>query len=404
MPVEEQRRAELKSAPGVPDFACAGSPWELGHAQGKALADAIRGARRDLSKMEIFRLAQPWWLPYGVYRRLAEQRARKLLERPLRREHPRGAERLSGIAAGSGLRLDTVILLNAFESFMSAARDRCTMPAGGSPVPAPGACSAVALRGSRTAGGEPVLTRLFDYVTLVQPYFMIRDCRPDGKYRSFDFTVAPLAGAVDGLNERGLAVAMNYAYTMDGGRPTGPISLSIAEALERCSTVEEAARWIAGRPRWGGGLLMLADAGGDIASLELSSTASRLRRPSAGSDALWHTNRFRAPEMRGNEIPEEAVFDARAPRALRGRRVHDSAERRYARIEELLGDSARLSADDIIARLADHGPDGKAGDTTVCVHGSFWHTTAVLQYFPRSRRMRASFSTACQASLRELTL
>ncbi|MBI4425185.1 MAG: hypothetical protein HY554_15750, partial [Elusimicrobia bacterium] len=171
-----------------------------------------------------------------------------------------------------------------------------------------------------------------------------------------------------------------------------------------CATVEEAARWISSRPRWGGGLLMLADASGDIASLELSSTASRLRRPEAGGDALWHTNAFSTSEMKRVEVPGNAVFDHRAPKALRGRRVHESAERRASRLEKLLGGDDRLGADEIARRLGDHGADGQASDTTVCVHGSYWHTTAVLQYFPRARRMRASFTTACRTDWREFAL
>ncbi|MBI5201569.1 MAG: hypothetical protein HY925_08305 [Elusimicrobia bacterium] len=380
-----------------PDLVCSGSPYELGLAQGRALAAHIKATRKDLSKLELFRLSQPWWLPYGVYRGLAERRARKLLERPLRRDHPKGAERLSGIAAGAGLTLDSVILLNAFESFMSAARERCTLPS-------PAACSAIALRGARTESGEPVITRLFDYIPLAQPYFTVRETRPEGGFRSLDFTVAPLAGAVDGINERGLAITYNYAYTQDEGRPTGPISLAISEALERCGTVAEAASLISSRGRWGGGILMLADAGGDIASLELSSTAAKLRRPADGEDAIFHTNAFSTSEMRAVELPAGAVFDARAPRALRGRRVHESAERRSARIRELFADPARLGPGEILSRMADHGKEGKPADTTVCVHGSFWHTTAVLQYFPRSRRMRASFTTACAPKFRDLAL
>jgi len=39
------------------------------------------------------------------------------------------------------------------------------------------------------------------------------------------------------------------------------------------------ANLLTSRTRWGAGLLMLADAEGDLASLELSSTRSQLRRP-----------------------------------------------------------------------------------------------------------------------------
>src|SRR5581483_9354686 len=160
--------------------------------------------------------------------------------------HPRGAERLAGIAQGCGLRLDSLMLFNALEAFMSSVRDRCV-------VPGLGACTAVAARGSRTKDGEPFITRLFDYLPIVQPFFVLRESRPEGAFRSLDFTVAPLAGSVDGLNEKGLAITYNYGYTQDTARPSAPISFSINEALERCATVSEAADYIASRPRWGGG-------------------------------------------------------------------------------------------------------------------------------------------------------
>ncbi len=204
------------------------------------------------------------------------------------------------------------------------------------------------------------------------------------------FTVAPLAGAVDGMNERGLCITYNYAYTTDRSTaPGAPISMVIGEALERCGTVSEAADWIAERPRWGGGLLMLADADGDIASLELSRTRSHLRRPAAGEDVLFHTNMFAGACMQGVQIPQAAVYTDNAPTPLRGRPVHQSSRARSQRFAQLLEGSASLSADDLAALMADHGPTGTPSSDTVCVHGAYWHTTACLQFFPQARRMRS---------------
>src|SRR4029077_1658840 len=99
-----------------------------------------------------------------------------------------------------------------------------------------------------------------------------------------------LAGAVDGVNERGLCITYDYGFAVDDALGNGPpISASISAALAQTTTGSEAAALIMARPRWGGGLLMLADADGDIASLELSTTRSELRRPAPGEDLLYHT-------------------------------------------------------------------------------------------------------------------
>src|SRR5437773_9450288 len=83
--------------------------------------------------------------------------------------------------------------------------------------------------------------------------------------------------------------------------------------LQRCATVVEAADRISSRPRWGGGILMLADASGDIASLELSNTRSQLRLPSDASDVLFHTNAFFTEKMKEVELAANAYYTDLAP-------------------------------------------------------------------------------------------
>jgi hypothetical protein len=364
----------------------------MGHAQGVALRAKIRAARRDLRQLEGFRLRQPRWLPYHAYRWLSEHRAWQHLAH----HEPALHERLRGLAAGAGLRPRTIALFNALEPLLSSVGG-CTS--------CPGACSAVAVRGRRSATGEPIIAHNFDYLPLAQPYYLVRDSRPEGKRRALEFTTAPLLGAVDGINDAGLCITYNYAFTTDRSPvPAAPISMAISAALERCGTVAEAADWIAAQPRWGGGLLMLADATGDIASLELSSTRSHLRRPAAGEDVLFHANAVSSPQVREVQVPWDAVYDERAPTPLRGRRLHQSSELRGARFRQLLDATEVFGTAELAALMADHGPAGTPGDFTVCVHGSYWYTTACLQFFPRSRRLRVSYSTACQARYLEATL
>ena len=362
----------------------------MGRAQGAGVCDLIREAGVLLRSLEAFRLRQPRWLPYPAYCRLAESRARRFLGRALR-ERPAMRERLAGLAEGAGVRHGSACLFNAMEPLLSAVGG-CTA--------CPGACSAVAIRGTRSANGEPVVARNFDYLPLVQPLYMLRECRPDGGLRSLEFTTAPLVGAVDGVNEAGLCVVYDYAFATDEpAGPAPPISMAIAEALAECRTTAEAAERIAAAPRWGGGLLMLCDAGGDVASLELSSTRSRLRRPPAGEDALFHTNAYSDPHLREVQIAADAVYTDAAPLPLRGRPLHRSSSRRDRRFRELLAGKGGFDADALAALMADHGPDDAPGDDTPCVHGPYWNTTACLQFFPRSRRVRVSYSHACRGSL-----
>lgn len=368
----------------------------MGLAQGKALQRPIRAARDELVHLEAFRLQQPWWLPYCVYAWLAERKASSFLTQPLKQRHPSSLERLLGISKGSSMRLRTLLLFNALESALSSLGDY-TVSVGG--------CSTVAVRGSRSSTGEPVIATNFDYLPQIQPYYILRESQPQDGFSSLEFTIAPLVGAVDGVNEAGLCITYNYAFTKDGPpEPAVPISVLIAETLHRCSTVDEAAAWITSRPRWGGGLLMLADETGEIASLELSSTADCLRRPSPGDDFLYHTNCFFTDSMQEVQLPRDTVYTQRAPAPLRGRRLHESAELRDQRFAELLGRPNAFGPDELAALMSDHGSDGIPDDNSLCVHGSYWDTTATLQLLPKSRRLRVAYSTTCKARYHDVDL
>ena len=382
--------ATTRMRPSI-EVVCRGDPREMGFVQGEALKPKIHAARQALIDLLAFRAQQPRWLPFAAFRAYAERRAERMLSQSLARVRPQMLERLVGIAAGSRLPVRVLHLLNALEPFMATVRGRFEVQ------PGIGACSAIAVRGQKSATGEPIIARNFDYLPIVQPFFALRESRPRLGLRSLQFTVAPLAGAVDGLNERGLCITYNYAYTIDRPRDWAPLSMVIDEALAACETVTEAAALIESRPRWGSGLLMLADARGDIASLEVSNSQSWLRRPAEGEDAIHHTNRFVSSAMQRVQVDREAVFVHRVPPPLLGVRVLESAERRGERLAELLASAGALGPDELNALMSDHGPDHRPSKFTPCVHSDYWNTTGVMQYFPRSRTMRVAYSTACTA-------
>ena len=149
---------------------------------------------------------------------------------------------------------------------------------------------------------------------------------------------------------------------------------------------------------------MLADESGDIASLELSNTRSKLRRPADGEDLIHHTNCFAEPEMCAIEVPADATFTDRAPTPLRGKQVLKSANCRRERLKQLLAAEPVLGPDQFQRILGDHGLTGQPSDDSLCMHSGYWNTTASLQWFPQRRSLRVSYSSTCQANYVELQL
>jgi hypothetical protein len=117
-----------------------------------------------------------------------------------------------------------------------------------------------------------------------------------------------------------------------------------------------------------------------------------------------HTNRFQSAGMSAVEVPGDAVLDDRAPAAMRGKRLHDSAESRYQRLRELLGTQGPLGLEDLARLMADHGPDGRATAYTPCVHSDYWNTTTSVQLLPNSRTMRIAFAPPCVARYHDFSL
>ena len=201
--------------------ACSGSVTERGFSQGQAMAGLIRQSAEAIHEMEAFRLQSLWWLPYRAFVKLADYRAERALRTGLTSDLPDAWARLQAISQASGISLRRLALLNALEPVLSELSGCVTGLEAG--------CSAVAVGADRSGGHGPILAHNFDYLPLVQQFYCIRDERPDNGFRSLQFSIAPMGGTVDGINEAGLAVTLNYAYTTDRDRPAPTISMRLAE-------------------------------------------------------------------------------------------------------------------------------------------------------------------------------
>jgi hypothetical protein len=373
----------------------------MGQAQGEACRDML--GRIDQILLELAGVRGDGRLARGMGRmgppvaRAVGRLGRRAIEPHLRRVYPDQLERLRGIAAGAGLPEHLLFVAPAVELVLN--RAAYTRPA---PIAAPpGACTAVAVTGARSASGEAIIAKNFDYPPASSALHLTRVSRPRGRAASLEVTKAPLAGSHEGINEHGLAVSYNYGHFRGRAAARVSITFLVQQVLESCATVNEALDLIERSPRAGGALLMLADAGGDVASVELAPDLLSVRR----GETLVHANHAATPAMIERDVPGDAVFPRwMRPAELRGRRVHASSERRHHRAEALVAALGAASAEELGRVLGDHGPGGRGDDLTICRHGPYYSTTCAVVLLPRRRAMRLLVGPPCEGRFADLSL
>lgn len=375
---------------------CQGDPQTVGEALGESLREKIYAAQLSLAQYEAFRANQPWWMPYDAFLYFSATTARRMLEAPIQTYFPDMDRRIRGMSSTSRIGSDYLYLFHALEAAI-------TSPAGYVVQPSLAGCTALAIQGRRSASRDAIIAHNFDNVEILKPHFFLRERHENGGYRTLEFTIAPLCGAIDGINEQGLAISYDYGATLTPGEPNAPVSMAISEALTTCSTVQEALQFIRSRPYCGGALLMLADATGEIAALEIAGETMAVRYPQ-DDDFLAHSNTYQTPQAKATEVGPNAIYAECAPKRLRGKRVLESAEARDKRMHDLMRQFSVLGPQEIEQIMSDHGPDGTGSDCSICMHGDYWSTTSCLQLFPRERKLRIAQGPACQATYFEFAL
>jgi hypothetical protein len=378
---------------------CAGDPVAMGAAQGRACAPQLR----QLDRAVVELMAVPIESALGKLAQSAGRYlvpafggvARRLLMRDLRAHYPRQYDRMIGIARAAGVPLSWLFVGPGVE----VALNRVSYVR-------PGACTAIAVTGARARAREPMIVKNFDYPDAARDTYAVRVSRPSrrGLAASIDVTAAPLSGSHEGINEHGLAVAYNYGSFTGRAGARVPITNLVQELLEQCRTVDDALAHAARRPRTGGAILMLADARGEVASVELGPDALAVRRAADCGDALAHANHAVTEAMGERDVPHDAVLSRWNPAPVRGERVHASSEARHARAEALLdAHGGAVSERDLVAIASDHGA-GVGDDHSICRHGPYYRTTCSVMLFPQRRTLQVMFAAPCEADYTTISL
>ena len=234
------------------EFQCEGAPRDLGFDQGRACRNDLRG------HFARSRFWERWSIRLGV-----NEKRRVRFARDLKRYFPQQSEALEGMVRGSDV--PRRWLFSVLEQEL------------GADVPTRiGAAAALAADASR-AGGAPIVARTLD----CEP--VIRYSQPDGGFASVELTLPWFTAALAGVNEGGLAatwVSLPGEFVENGC--AAPAALLIQDCLARFDSIRGAADWCTGRPCGGRGVILLADAGGDVTAIEVDGRVRTVRAPEAG--------------------------------------------------------------------------------------------------------------------------
>ena len=282
----------------LPLIEARGTHREIGRQVGEAAREPIR---RSVAYYE----EHIEWLA-GMPFAAAEARALRLL-RYAERDLPQYVDELAGMAEGSGVPFEKLLVLNCGEEILCGAD-----PAATAPLRPPDHCTCLAL----SAQGRTVVGHNEDWIEAdVENMVLLSLTVPDGT------RILSLTGAaylpMCGVNSHGIAFYGNTLYARDE-RPGVPNAFKHRWLLEAATRAEADARArMRGRAR--GSNHLNAEAGGAIWDLEVSAE----RAVTIEADGwLVHTNHFTAPEMQDverSELGGVAPAAGAGPRARRPR-------------------------------------------------------------------------------------
>lgn len=266
------RPAATPAAPSVPTITLSGTPADMGATHGKQLAEQIRPLHEQYLKQ---------WIKSESQRAMALTIA-TVFETKLLPEH---REELAALSKAAGVDEKEAMLANCFLDLSGMV-----------------ACSTMTLPASASPDGVARFARNLDF-----PSFNLADnatvllvYKPAGRNAFVSVAWPGLIGVLSGMNEHGLAIA-NMEVTRERRLPSAmPYTLLYRSVLEQCKTVDEAIALLEKTPRQTPNNLMLMDAAGQRAVVELYPDRIDVRHAKP-TEALISTNhrRFSDPLASG---------------------------------------------------------------------------------------------------------
>jgi len=357
----------------IKSFVFSGSDYEIGLQQGQSNREAIQKALEAIFNLDLVKQSKPKLVPKHLFVMLAKRRANKMLRKDLESFYPKQAERIGGIAEGSKVDVPSLLFVQMLEMILCS-------------------CTSIGLLPNATSTGETILAKNFDYLNFTEPYSLVCETQPKEGFKTLCCRMVPLSGALDAMNEHGLAMTYNLARSVDEPECHVPTSVILQEMLETCKNTREAKDFLA-KAKTGGhdGIVTLADAKGNLETAELSCGHLKVREPEG--DVVVNTNHYQTAEMKSVEIPADKI------QRVQGYRT---SPLRFQRAKELLKNKRSIDEELIKTVLRDHGAEHVPSMNTICVHGEVGSTTRSIIMYPNRRLIKVLFGHPCEREYQEI--
>ena len=208
-------------------------------------------------------------------------------------------------------------------------------------------CTSFALTGDAAEGGHVILARNFDFEA--GPIFDEKKAvflmREEGRIPYASVSWPGFVGAVTGMNAEGLSLVVHGARAREPRAEGEPVAHTMRELLGRAHTTREALEILGGKDPMVSHLVLITDAGGDVAIAERAPGARMFVRRGSGKVPL--TNSFEGPFA---DDPKNRTVEA----------VTSTLPRRH-RLDELLANlPAGASVEAVVGVLRDRKDLGGA--------------------------------------------
>jgi hypothetical protein len=235
----------------------------------------------------------------------------------------------------------------------------------------------IALSYDRFVEGVPAIGVNIDIPIFLLPFFVARRYHPKGSYFHVELSLVTMAGALAGINDHGLGVALSLKPFEGDGNGTVPLSLVVRQILSRCRDTRGAFRVIESIPRGASGTIVVADAY-SIMVVELTPNALEASEIKTGLHVA--PGHFLLPTMMGRDLPHLTRWPASAPSELIGKRVYEMSEQRLDRANRMLDAKRVWDSQSLGDLLLDR-------DREIRISSGFYKTSASAVMIPAKKTL-----------------